>query len=646
MAYVVPPTTKKNALSTTTTGAITTGATTIPIADCSICYDVNGNLITQGYVLRNPNSLTTPPPEEITITGCSVAYGTGGPGNITGVVRAVNYDANTGGVSQGAAYAWPAGTVISAMISIGVYNILVNDIIALSSLAYLQPIGIEYTYTAAQPSSTLRIIDINGNTISNVATVLASNPLFTGIYRCNLNNAGIETAKWGDTGFSYTGSNGQVMTKFPGGYYMQQVLTGSASKIIRRWVCPIAWPGFRPHPAFITNGKQLNQFYIGTFAASVYAVATAATELDTITVTAGCTANGNLTITLDGNYAFTVAVTTASNTAALVAAVIRAAGNKTDYNGVVWTVGGSSATVTYTAGSTGLKTTVTIAVASTGVTASVVKTTAGAGGYVLNDSAGYNLTASTGDLLSSVAGVKPASGWENASLTQTAFRTLAQNRGTGWNLWNFNQVSWIELLAAIKYGTFNLQDTYTGVTYIIDDGSTNMAVPNGRTAGVGTGASDLGNTDGQVTVAHYQTSQATYPFNLLGLENFYGNLWQWVDGLKINNYVPWVADNGFNDSAVAAPYINTGVTLPSAFTDWVTQVANSDLLDYGFLPMVGGGSSSTGLADYAWTTTGLMAAWFGGYWYYGAICGLACWNLAYPASDVLRAIGARICFFA
>lgn len=645
MAYVVPPTTKKNALSTTTTGAITTGAVTIPISDCSICYDVAGNLITQGYVLRNPNSLTTPPPEEITITGCSVAYGTGGPGNITGVVRAVNYDANTGGVAQGAAYAWPAGTVISAMISIGVYNILVNDIIALSPLAYLQPIGIEYNYTAAQPSPTLRIIDINGNTISNVATVLASNPLFTGIYRCNLNNAGIETAKWGDTGFSYTGSNGQVMTKFPGGYYMQQVLTGGASKIIRRWVCPIAWPGFRPHPAFITNGKQLNQFYIGTFAASVYAVATAATELDTITVTAGCTANGNLTITLDGNYAFTVAVTTASNTAALVAAVIRAAGNKTDYNGVVWTVGGSGATVTYTAGSAGLKTTVTIAVASTGVTASVVKTTAGAGGYVLNDSAGYNLTASTGDLLSSVAGVKPASGWENASLTLTAFRTLAQNRGTGWNLATFQQNSWMALLATIKYGTFYLYNTYPGITTITDDGVTNMTVPNGRTAGVGTGASDLGNTDGQVSIAHYQTSQATYPFNLLGVENFYGNIWMWADGLKINNYVPWVADNGFNDSAVAAPYINMGVTLPSAYADWVTQVANSDLLDFGFLPMVGGGSSSTGLTCYGWTATGLISALFGGGWSYGANCGVACWSLNAPASLGARNIGARLVFF-
>jgi len=133
MAYIVPPTTKKNALAAVTTADILVGAVSIPISDCSICYDVNGNLITQGYVLRNPNSLTTPPPEEIIITACSVAYGVGGPGNVTGITRSVNYDVNTGGVAQGAAYAWPAGTAISPMISIGIYNILINDIIALYS---------------------------------------------------------------------------------------------------------------------------------------------------------------------------------------------------------------------------------------------------------------------------------------------------------------------------------------------------------------------------------------------------------------------------------------------------------------------------------------------------------------------------------
>ena len=407
-------------------------------------------------------------------------------------------------------------------------------------------VGIEYDFTAAQPSPTLNIIDINGNVIANPATLIAMNPLFNGIKRCNLANDGHVTAWWGDSGFSYTGSNGQCMTQFPMGYYKQQLLIGTSTKKLRRWVSAVPWGGFRPHPAFITNGKQLNQFYLGTFPASIYDSTTSTYNLTDAAYTSG-----------DTNYLASIA---------------------------------------------------------------------GVGGV----------------------GCKPLSGLNNAAFTQTLLRTIAQKQGAGWNLATFQQDSWISLLAAIKYGTFNLQNTYTGVTNITDDNSTNMAVLNGATAGYGgiSGASDLGNTDGQVTVAHYKTAQTTWPFNLLGVENFYGNIWVWADGLKINNYVPWVADNGFNDSTPAAPYINTGVTLPSAFADYVTQVANSDLLDYGFLPMVGGGSSSTGLTDGAWTTTGLMAALFGGCWSSGANAGAFYWDLNFAASNVYRNGGARLAFFA
>ena len=838
MTYVAPPSSKKNAVATTTTTTITAGAVTIPVADTSICYDVSGALITAGYVLRSPSSLTSPPPEEITITGCSNAYGVGGAGNLTGVARSVNYDANTGGVAQGAAYAWPSGTVVSVMLSIGVYNILAADIAAhQAALLAMQPIGIEYNYTAAQPSPTLRVIDINGNTIANPSVYLAANPLFAKIQRCNLSNAGVVTAWYGQTNFSYTGSNGQVVVYFPEGWYMQQIITTPTTNLIRRWVSPVAWPGFRPHPAFISNGKELGQFYIGAFPGSAFNNAAAATELDTITITAGCSTNGNLTITLDGNYAFTVPVTTTQNTAALVAAQIIAAGNQTDYMGVVWTVGGSGTTVTYTPSVPGLKTTVAIAVASTGVTASVAKTTSGAGGpaeldtvtftagcstngnitinldgepaftvalttaaqgtaalvataiytaknsfpglfggsvwtianpssgvltfsqnfpgpvipvtvsygstgvtggvvqttvgaqgYVLNDSSGVNFAA---DMLSSVAGVKPMTGWTNSTATQTNFRALAQNRGPGWNLASFNQISWVELLYAIQYGSFYSQSVLSaGVTSITDDTITNMAVPNGYTAGVNsgaiTGASDLGNASGQVTINHYQTAQSTKPMSLFGIENFYGNTYWWADGLKIFNNIPWIADNNFNDTVMqtftatasssslsysgvptfyvgqpvmfmniggALPsgllpgvqyyvitatssvftvstilggaaivmgttgsgtncvmpntlknYINQGITL-LATTDYPTEIANSEIFDYGFLAALGGGSSSTGLTDYYYQASGAMSACFGGNWSNSAYAGAFLWSLSNPASTVSRKVGARLAFF-
>jgi hypothetical protein len=128
MAYVVPPTLKKNSYSTTLTAGISVVATSIPVADVTPFYDAAGALITKGIVLGfNLGGAT---PEEITITGCSVAAGVGGAGTLTGAVRAVNTDVNTGGTALGPAFAWTSGTKIGVMMSIGIYNILINDIIA------------------------------------------------------------------------------------------------------------------------------------------------------------------------------------------------------------------------------------------------------------------------------------------------------------------------------------------------------------------------------------------------------------------------------------------------------------------------------------------------------------------------------------
>lgn len=134
MTYVAPPNSKKNAISSKLVNPILSSDMTAVFDDASVFYDKDGNLITQGFVMRNPNSLTSPSPEEVTISACSVAYGVGGQCTVTFSARGVNYDANTGGTPQGAAYGWPAGTVISAMISIGIYNSLVNAIKALYAM--------------------------------------------------------------------------------------------------------------------------------------------------------------------------------------------------------------------------------------------------------------------------------------------------------------------------------------------------------------------------------------------------------------------------------------------------------------------------------------------------------------------------------
>ncbi|MDD2246322.1 MAG: PKD domain-containing protein [Proteiniphilum sp.] len=255
-------------------------------------------------------------------------------------------------------------------------------------------------------------------------------------------------------------------------------------------------------------------------------------------------------------------------------------------------------------------------------------------GYNTGDFGGVPLTTSK---LSSVAGMKPTSG-KNNTLTLPNFRTLAQNRGTGWELQPFSGVSVIERMYIIEYRNWGSQTVIgSGVTQITDDGTTNMAVNTGYT-------SSLGNATGQVNITHYSTGQYTYPNTYRGVENFYGNIWKWVDGLKIKaDNKPWIADHDFASDVFAQPYVDTGLTLPAA-NGYGSNLAYATGFDWAFLPSAVAGSSSTYQSDYYYQATGNRSALFGGYWNNGAYAGASFWLLSYAASDVYRYVGARLAF--
>jgi hypothetical protein len=128
MAYSALAKLKKNSVSTTITGDLLVGTTTIPVTDTSKFSDADGTLITKGIVLGynlEDETIT----EEITITGRST---TTGAGNLTGVTRAVKADGTIG-----AAYAWPSGTRIAVKLSTGIWDQLRDNIAAIyAALSY------------------------------------------------------------------------------------------------------------------------------------------------------------------------------------------------------------------------------------------------------------------------------------------------------------------------------------------------------------------------------------------------------------------------------------------------------------------------------------------------------------------------------
>jgi hypothetical protein len=252
--------------------------------------------------------------------------------------------------------------------------------------------------------------------------------------------------------------------------------------------------------------------------------------------------------------------------------------------------------------------------------------------YLLNDDAGVDFTAGTGDKFCSIAGVKPMSGANNALATRDAFRQLALNRGPGWDITSIQGASALQMLYLIKYGNFNIQSFFPGVTNLAS-GTGNQAVYTGSTAGVGpAGSADLGNADGQVSIAHWSQGTTTYPYSMFGMENgLHGNIWKWVVGADVV------------DHALKIDGESTGITLPNA-NGYGSNLAYSATHDWLFMPSAVAGDSTHYLCDYYYQAAGNRAALLGGSWSYGASAGAFFWNVYYAASNVYLTFGARAAF--
>ena len=260
--------------------------------------------------------------------------------------------------------------------------------------------------------------------------------------------------------------------------------------------------------------------------------------------------------------------------------------------------------------------------------------------YITDDSQIADFTA---DKFSSIAGVKPASGLSQ-NLTRANVRNLAHNRGTGWEQAYAATISASQLLMLVEYASFNMQSAIdNGVVSKTDDGSTNMAEYTGGTI-------SLGNASGQAT------NQGG--FNLVsyrGEENFWGNIWGWVDGLNCENPNPfndgahgtiYVADHGFADNTGAAPYENTGIYPCKAVGAYISAFGYNEKFDWLFIPTEVSGNSSLPVGDMLWNAnTGWRVVVLGGSWDSGSKAGAFGLNLDIASSAHYRNAVGRLVYF-
>lgn len=259
-----------------------------------------------------------------------------------------------------------------------------------------------------------------------------------------------------------------------------------------------------------------------------------------------------------------------------------------------------------------------------------------ANAYILDNAQVADFAA---DKLSSIAGTKPAGG-DTQNLTRANVRLLAQKRGKGWEQAYAATAAASQLLMLIEYASFNMQKA-------IGRGNTDQTSSAANIQYTGATVS-LGNASGAVTNAN-----GIQLISYRGEENFWGNIWTWVDGMNEENPEPFesgqagtlhVADHGFADNSKASPYKNTGIH-PIQGSGYVSAFGYSEEFDWLFIGVEFSGNDALPVGDYHWNNnSGWRVAVLGGCCYNGSVAGTFGWSLHDAASNRSWIIGGRLVY--
>ena len=131
------------------------------------------------------------------------------------------------------------------------------------------------------------------------------------------------------------------------------------------------------------------------------------------------------------------------------------------------------------------------------------------------------------------------------------------------------------------------------------------------------------------------------PFMYRGIENLYGNVWQFVDGLNINARQAWFCKDAddYASNVFASPYEQIGYVNKDAsgYVKYMGFDAANPMIE---LPV---DVSANFYKDYYYQSTAQYIAVVGGRWGLGGFAGLWYWYLLYSSANTYVFIGGRLC---
>lgn len=242
--------------------------------------------------------------------------------------------------------------------------------------------------------------------------------------------------------------------------------------------------------------------------------------------------------------------------------------------------------------------------------------------YLARYEAGEASSGTLGFILASYSGAAPS-----VSKTRSTFRDYARNMASGFQLRDIAAWCAVGLLYLVEFADWDSQKKMgQGIVNDADSHKTgetdSMVYHTGRAAG----------TDGKTAVQYR------------GIENPWGNVLEFVDGINFKNYAPYICtDPTKYADDITTNYTITGVSLGG--NGWTKGLGLSTNFPWAYLPNEVGGSGSTFIPDYV---THLSQGWqvlvVGGYYSDGSYAGLFRFGSNYTSLESNSTIGARLQF--
>ena len=215
-----------------------------------------------------------------------------------------------------------------------------------------------------------------------------------------------------------------------------------------------------------------------------------------------------------------------------------------------------------------------------------------------------------------------------ANMTRATARTNSKNKGSKWGQYDFASWCAVWLLYLVEFADWNSQATI-GVGICNGSSMSNTGGTDGMSYHTGTAAS---------------SRTATGAVQYRNIENPYGNIWEWIDGVNFSDGTVYVCTTpaSYADDTTAG-YTNAGTKVQS--NGFIKAIGLSSAAPWAFFPTEVGGSETIYIPDYAYYNSGWRVLMVGGN--YGNSTGLVglFYFYASNASSVSSSnVGARLLF--